>query len=131
VAREWTTRGYAAAYILRVGYTASDRDVHDVAVAANGRGIFVSTVLGCLTTTSDDASFTPLSRPAFLSGLVPGDYAIVTLLMPRYVTLHGLPLDDRLTEKHADPQCGLQIINMKTGAVARRAQRDRSLVTEL
>ena len=234
VAPEWTQRGYDAVYLPRVGYTTGDLDVHDLAVDASGRVIFVSTLFGCLATVSEDASFTPLWRPPFLSSLVPedrchlnglamqdgrpgfvtvvsrsdvadgwrdrrrdggcvlsvpsgdvvceglsmphsprwyrdklwvlnsgcgefgyvdlpsgkfepvafcpgylrgmafiGDYAVVTLSKPRHVTFHGLPLDERLAEKHADPQCGLQIIDLRTGAIAHWVRLDGSLVTEL
>ena len=234
VAPEWTQRGYDAVYLPRVGYTTGDLDVHDLAVDASGRVIFVSTLFGCMATVSEDASFTPLWRPPFLSSLVPedrchlnglamqdgrpayvtvvslsdvadgwrdrrrdggcvlsvpsgdvvceglsmphsprwyrdklwvlnsgcgefgyvdlpsgkfkpvafcpgylrgmafiGDYAVVTLSKPRHVTFHGLPLDERLAEKHADPQCGLQIIDLRTGAIAHWVRLDGSLVTEL
>ncbi len=69
----WTERGYDVAYVPRVGYTTGDIDVHDIAVAADGRVIFVCTLFGCLATLSERASFQPLWRPAFLSALVPED----------------------------------------------------------
>ena len=61
------------AYVPRVGYTTGDLDVHDIAVAADGRVIFVCTLFGCLATLSERASFQPLWRPPFLSALVPED----------------------------------------------------------
>lgn len=231
---EWTTRGYDAAYIPRVGYTTGHVDVHDMAVDANGRVIFVNTMFGCLATLSEHANFQPLWRPPFLSRLVPedrchlnglamrdgraafvtvvaksdvadgwrdrrrdggcvldvpsgetvceglsmphsprwyrdrlwvlnsgtgefgqvdpasgrfepvafcpgymrglsfrGDYAVVTLSKPRHVTFHGLPLDEQLSRRGAEPQCGLQIINLKTGTVEHWLRLDGTLVTEL
>ena len=69
----WAERGYDVAYVPRVGYTTGDLDVHDIAVDANGRVIFVCTLFGCLATLSERASFQPLWRPPFLSALVPED----------------------------------------------------------
>ncbi len=230
----WAERGYDVAYVPRVGYTTGDIDVHDIAVDANGRVVFVCTLFGCLATLSERASFQPLWRPPFLSALVPedrchlnglairdgrpayvsvvadsdvadgwrdrrndggcvvdvasgeivcrglsmphsprwyrdrlwvlnsgtgefgsvdlltgqfeplafcpgylrglafvGDYAVVTLSKPRHVTFHGLELDERLKQRGAEPQCGLQIIDLRTGTIAHWLRLDGSLVTEL
>lgn len=230
----WTSRGYDVAYVPRVGYTTGDVDIHDIAVDAQGRVIFVCTLFGCLATLSERASFQPLWRPPFLSALVPedrchlnglalrdgraayvtavadcdvvdgwrdrrrdggcaidvasgeivvrglsmphsprwhagrlwlvnsgtgefgfvdfangrfepiafcpgylrglaivGDYAIVTLSKPRHVTFHGLPLDDALQQRGSEPQCGLQVIDLRTGTIAHWLRLDGSLVTEL
>jgi uncharacterized protein (TIGR03032 family) len=230
----WLGRGFDFAYIPRVGYTTGHIDVHDVAVDAAGRVIFVSTMFGCLATFSERASFQPLWRPPFLSALVPedrchlnglamregrpafvtvvsrsdvadgwrdkrhdggcvlevpsgevvcaglsmphsprwhagrlwvlnsgtgefgqvdlassrfvpvafcpgylrglvfqGDYAIVTLSKPRHASFEGLALDERLRQKDAEPQCGLQIIDLKTGGIAHFLRLDGTLVTEL
>jgi uncharacterized protein (TIGR03032 family) len=230
----WTERGYDVAYVPRVGYTTGDIDVHDIAVAANGRVIFVCTLFGCLATLSERASFQPLWRPKFLSALVPedrchlnglamrdgraayvsavadcdvsdgwrdrrcdggcvvdvesgeiisrgysmphsprwyrdrlwlvnsgtgefgfvdlakgifepiafcpgylrglafvGDYALVTLSKPRHVTFHGLPLDKQLQKRGAEPQCGVQVIDLRTGTIAHWIRFDGSLLTEL
>lgn len=231
---QWTTRGYDVAYIPRIGYTTGHVDVHDVAVDADGRVIFVNTMFGCLATVSETANFQPLWQPPFLSALVPedrchlnglamrdgrpafvsvvsrsdvadgwrdrrrdggcvidiesgepactglsmphsprwyrgrlwvlnsgtgefgsvdtatgkfepiafcpgymrglsfrGDYAIVTLSKPRHATFHGLDLDERLQQRDAEPQCGLQIINLNTGTVEHWLRLDGNLVTEL
>jgi uncharacterized protein (TIGR03032 family) len=230
----WTERGYDVAYVPRVGYTSGDIDVHDIAVAADGRVIFVCTLFGCLATLSERASFQPLWRPRFLSALVPedrchlnglamrddrvayvtvvadcdvadgwrdrrrdggcvidvasneivarglsmphsprwyrdrlwlvnsgtgefgyielttgryepvafcpgylrglsfvGDYAVLTLSKPRHVTFHGLALDDQLKQRGAEPQCGLQVIDLRTGTISHWLRLDGSLVTEL
>jgi uncharacterized protein (TIGR03032 family) len=56
-------------YVPRVGYTTGDLDVHDLAVDAAGRLVFVATLFGCLATLSARYSFTPLQRlDAFLGG---------------------------------------------------------------
>jgi uncharacterized protein (TIGR03032 family) len=231
---QWVGRGYDFAYIPRVGYTTGHIDVHDLAVDADGRLIFVNTMFGCLATPSERASFKPLWRPLFLSALVPedrchlnglamrdgqaafvtvvsrsdvadgwrdkrqdggcvldvvsgeavctglsmphsprwyrdrlwvlnsgtgelghvdmasgrfvpiafcpgylrgltfhGDYAIATLSKPRHVSFLGLELNDRLIQKGAEPQCGLQIIDINSGTVSHWLRLDGSLVTEL
>lgn len=57
--------------------------------------------------------------PGFLRGLTfIDDYAIVGLSKNREnKTFEGLPLDNNLHEKGADPICGLQVININTGDV--------------
>ena len=54
---QWVGRGYDVAYIPRVGYTTGHIDVHDLAVDADGRVIFVNTMFGCLATFSERANF--------------------------------------------------------------------------
>jgi uncharacterized protein (TIGR03032 family) len=230
----WADRGYDVAYVPRVGYTTGDIDLHDIAVANDGRVMFVCTLFGCLATLSDRASFQPLWQPSFLSALVPedrchlnglamrdgspayvtavadcdvadgwrdrrrdggcvvdvaaneivarglsmphsprwyrdrlwlvnsgtgefgsidfgtgrfepvafcpgylrglafaGDYAILTLSKPRHVTFHGLALDEQLQKRGAESQCGLQVIDLRTGTIAHWLRLDGSLVTEL
>ena len=57
--------------------------------------------------------------PGYLRGLTfHGDYAIVTLSKPREKSFQGLELDDRLLEKGAEPQCGLQVIDLRSGVVS-------------
>ena len=70
--------------------------------------------------------------PGYLRGLAfAGDYAVVTLSKPRHATFHGLPLDDRLQQRGAEPQCGLQIIDLRSGTIAHWLRIDGTLVTEL
>jgi uncharacterized protein (TIGR03032 family) len=70
--------------------------------------------------------------PGYLRGLAfRGDYAVVTLSKPRHASFHGLALDERLTQRGAEPQCGLQMINLTTGAVEHWLRLDGTLVTEL
>jgi uncharacterized protein (TIGR03032 family) len=230
----WAERGYDAAYIPRLGYTTGHLDVHDMAVDADGRLIFVNTMFGCLATLSETANFQPLWQPKFISALVPedrchlnglamrdgkaayvtavadsdvadgwrdrrrdggvivdvqsneivarglsmphsprwyrdklwvlnsgrgelgsvdldtgkfeplafcpgylrgmtfvGKYAVVSLSKPRHDTFHGLELDERLQQRGAKPQCGLQVIDLETGAVAHWLKLEGQLVTEL
>lgn len=57
--------------------------------------------------------------PGFLRGLaVVGNYAVVGLSLPRHEkTFTGLPLEENLTARNADPRCGLSVVNLTTGAV--------------
>lgn len=71
-------------YVPKVGYTTGDLDIHDVAVEASGRVVFVNTKFGCLATLDERASFKPLWRPSFLSKLAPEDRC----------HLNGLALDE-------------------------------------
>ena len=70
--------------------------------------------------------------PGYLRGLAfAGNYAVVTLSKPRHLTFHGLPLDERLKQRGAEPQCGLQVIDLCTGTIAHWLRLDGTLVTEL
>jgi uncharacterized protein (TIGR03032 family) len=70
--------------------------------------------------------------PGYLRGLAfVGDFAVVTLSKPRHATFHGLPLDERLTQRGAEPQCGLQAIDLRTGTIAHWLRIDGTHVTEL
>jgi uncharacterized protein (TIGR03032 family) len=78
-------------YVPRIGYTTGDLDVHDLAVDAAGRVVFVATLFGCLATLSARYSFTPLWRPPFVSKLAAEDRCHLNGLAladgrPRYVT---------------------------------------------
>ena len=70
--------------------------------------------------------------PGYLRGLgFIGEYAVVTLSKPRHVTFHSLVLDEQLKHRGAEPQCGLQVIDLRTGTIAHWLRLDGSLVTEL
>ena len=65
--------GYDRLYVPQVGYTTGDLDIHDVAVEASGRVVFVNTLFGCLATISLTHSFIPLWKPPFISKLAAED----------------------------------------------------------
>ncbi len=67
-----------------------------------------------------DGAFEPVAFcPGYLRGLAFIDnFAVVTLSKPRHITFHGLPLDDELEKRGAEPQCGLQVIDLNTGGIA-------------
>jgi uncharacterized protein (TIGR03032 family) len=62
--------------------------------------------------------FVPLTFcPGYLRGLtLVGDYAVVGLSRPRHeATFRGLALNDELARRNVEPQCGLQVIDLKSG----------------
>ncbi len=65
--------GHDRLYVPQVGNTTGDCDIHDMAVDADGRLVFVNTLFGCLATLSDTHSFKPLWRPPFISKLAAED----------------------------------------------------------
>ncbi|WP_306250388.1 TIGR03032 family protein [Parvularcula sp. IMCC14364] len=70
---------------------------------------------------SNSGKFEPVAFcPGFLRGLTfIGDHAIVGLSKPREnKTFQGLALNARLEKEGVSPQCGLKVIDLKTGAVA-------------
>jgi len=84
-------RGFDALYIPQVGYTTGDLDIHDLALNADGRIVFVNTLFSCLATTSETHSFSPIWRPRFISKLAAEDRCHLNGLAmengrPRYVT---------------------------------------------
>jgi len=80
----------------------------------------------------EDKSFNPLAFfPGFLRGLTfHNGHAIVTLSKPRHKRFEGLSLDDTLTEKDAEPWCGVQIINLSTSNIVQWIRLDGE-ITEL
>lgn len=65
--------------------------------------------------------FEPLAFcPGYVRGLTfVGDYAIVSLSQSRHdKTFGGLRLDQELAQRGATAQCGLQVIDLKTGDIA-------------
>ena len=55
--------------------------------------------------------------PGFVRGLsFHGKYAFVGLSKPRYKRFEGLELDKKLEEADSEPWCGVQIIDIETGA---------------
>jgi len=57
----------------RRAWVTGDMDIHDLAVDADGRPIFVNTLFSCLSTVSDTASFSPIWRPPFITKLAAED----------------------------------------------------------
>lgn len=83
--------GYDRVFVPQVGYVTGDIDVHDIAVDAEGRVVFVNTLFSCLATVSETHSFVPLWQPPFISRLAAEDRCHLNGLAmengrPRYVT---------------------------------------------
>ena len=78
-------------------------------------------------------TFEPLAFcPGYMRGLTfVGDYAVVSLSQPRRdKTFDGLQLDAELAKRDAVAQCGLQVINLKTGDIAHWLKAE-STITEI
>jgi uncharacterized protein (TIGR03032 family) len=60
-------------YVPQLAWTTGDLDIHDVAVMADGRPIFVNTLFSCLATPDTATSFRPLWQPPFISRLAAED----------------------------------------------------------
>lgn len=83
--------GYDRLYVPQVGNTTGDLDIHDMAVDADGRLVFVNTLFSCLAHLSETHSFKPLWRPSFISKLAAEDRCHLNGLamkdgQPAYVT---------------------------------------------
>ncbi|MFT7181883.1 MAG: hypothetical protein ACI87T_002258, partial [Planctomycetota bacterium] len=62
-----------ALFVPRASHVTGDLDAHDVGVDAGGRPIFVNTLFSCLATVAEDASFTPIWTPPFITRLAAED----------------------------------------------------------
>ena len=82
---------YDAAYAPHMTWITGDIDIHDVAIGADDKPVFVNTLFNCLATTSDGHSFKPLWKPPFISRLAAEDRCHLNGMAmengaPRYVT---------------------------------------------
>ena len=83
--------GFDRLYIPQVGSTTGDVDAHDIALAADGRPVFVNTLFSCLAAPSETHSFRVLWKPPFISKLAAEDRCHLNGLAmengaPRFVT---------------------------------------------
>ncbi len=115
-------KGCDRLYIPKVGYTTGDLDIHDIAVDAGGRVVFVATSFGCLAMLSERYSFTPLWRPAFLSKLAAEDRCHLNGLAldegrPRYVTVVSTSdVADGWRDRRREGGCVLEVPSSRTVA---------------
>ena len=100
-------QGHDRLYVPRLSHVTGDLDVHDLAVDADGRLLFVNTLFGCLATVSDRHSFVPLYRPPFVSKLAAEDRCHLNGLAmkdgrPAYLTAvsEGDVVDDWRDHRH-------------------------------
>lgn len=68
-----TLDDYDRYYIPHTGFTTGDLNIHDVALDADRRPLFISARFSCLATLSDRSHFTPLWMPRFISRLAGED----------------------------------------------------------
>ncbi|MSR56219.1 MAG: TIGR03032 family protein [Planctomycetaceae bacterium] len=112
--------GFDRVYVPRVGYVIGDLDIHDVAVDADGKVVFVNTLFGCLATISDKHSFVPLWRPPFLSKLAAEDRCHLNGLAlengrPAYVTaVSQSDVADGWRDRRRDGGCVLDVRTNET-----------------
>jgi len=110
-------------YVPKIGHTTGDLDIHDIAVDAPGRVVFVATLFGCLATLSERYSFTPLWGPPFLSKLAAEDRCHLNGLAleegrVKYVTVVSTSdVADGWRDRRRDGGCVLQVPD---GAVVAR-----------
>jgi len=70
---QMSAEGHDAVFAPHAGWVTGDLDVHDVAFGADERPLFVNTLFSCIATVSDQHSFRPLWKPAFISLLAAED----------------------------------------------------------
>lgn len=110
-----TANGYDRVFVPQVGYTTGDLDIHDVAVDADGRVMFVNTLFGCLATTNERFSFSPLWKPSFVSKLAAEDRCHLNGLAmeagkPRYVTaVSQTDVVDGWRDRRTDGGCVIDV----------------------
>jgi uncharacterized protein (TIGR03032 family) len=115
--------GYDRLYLPQVGYTTGDLDIHDLAVAGDGRPVFVNTLFSCLATVCETHSFQPLWKPPFISKLAAEDRCHLNGLAmedgnPRYVTaVSESDVADGWRDHRADGGC---VIDVTTNEVIAR-----------
>lgn len=66
-------QGHDRLFVPKSGNTTGEIDMHDVAVEAGGRVVFVATKFNCLGTTDERYSFAPAWRPPFISAMAAED----------------------------------------------------------
>jgi uncharacterized protein (TIGR03032 family) len=114
--------GYDRVYVPKVGYVTGDLDIHDIAIDRDGRPVFVNTLFGCLATTSDRYSFTPLWKPPFISRLAAEDRCHLNGLamkdgLPAYVTaVCQSDVADGWRDRRHDGGCVIDVATNETVA---------------
>jgi uncharacterized protein (TIGR03032 family) len=68
--------------------------------------------------------------PGYMRGLAfHGDFAVVGISQPRHnKTFSGLPLDEKLQQKNAEPRCGLLVIDLRSGDIVHSVRMEGSVL---
>lgn len=87
-------QGYDRLYVPQQSYVTGDCDIHDMAVDAGGKLVFINTLFNCIGTTSETHSFQPIWKPPFITELVAEDRCHLNGLAmkdgkPKYVSIVG------------------------------------------
>ncbi len=112
---------YDRIFVPKVSYVTGDCDVHDLAVDADGKLVFVNTLFGCLATTSETHSFQPLWQPPFISQLAAEDRCHLNGMAmvdghPKYVTaVSQSDVADGWRDRRAD---GGVVIDVESNEIA-------------
>ena len=115
--------GYDAVYVPQVGHITGDLDIHDMALDAEGRLVFVNTLFSCLATTSETHSFVPLWQPPYVTKLAAEDRCHLNGLAmkdgkPAYVTaVSESDVADGWRDRRVDGGC---VIDVATNEVVLR-----------
>ncbi len=107
--------GYDRLYVPQEASTTGDIDIHDMAVDADGRLLFISAAFCCLATLNPRRSFTALWTPPFISRLAREDRC----------HLNGLALED------GRPRYATAVATTDTGGAWRDHKRDGGVVLEI
>lgn len=107
-------------YVPRNVQMTGDLDIHEIAVEASGRMVFVNTKYSCLATFSTVNSFSPIWKPKFISRLAPEDRCHLNGLacengVVRYVT--ACSTADVVDGWRDNRQSGGVLINVETGEI--------------
>jgi uncharacterized protein (TIGR03032 family) len=118
-----TSDGFDRLYVPQLAYTTGDVDVHDLAVDATGRVVFVNTLFGCLAAPSETHSFVPLWQPPFVSRLAAEDRCHMNGVAmrdgrPAYVTcVSQSDVADGWRDRRRD---GGVVVDVKSGEIVAR-----------
>ena len=115
-----TADGYDAVYAPHAAWVTGDLDTHDVGFGTDGRPLFVNTLFSCVAAVSDDHSFRPVWKPAFVSRLAPEDRCHLNGFaleagVPRYATAVSLSdVADGWRDRRTD---GGVVIDIRSGDI--------------
>ena len=102
-----------------MSWVTGDLDVHDLALDAEGRLVFVNTLFSCLARVSESHSFVPLWQPPFISKLAAEDRCHLNGVasengQPAYVTtVSQSDVADGWRDRRDDGGCVIEVDSSK------------------